>query len=111
MSIPCSSAKGFNAYPGFRTGEDRMLLTRHGVDAYATLRRLRRPEDQRSSEAGSALGIVARMALAVVHWHLQEIERRNALDAGAIDPELVGVRAAPVVRVNTARRAEMMLRD
>jgi len=53
--------------------------------------------------------IVGGMPITVVDDDLREIERRYALQAGDIDAELVRVRAALVVGVDAADRAEMML--
>ena len=53
---------------------------------------------------GSVLGIVGGMALPVVDDHLAEIERRDAFEAGDVDAQLVGVRAALVVGVDAADR-------
>ena len=55
------------------------------------------------------LGIVGRVALAVVEDHFAKIEGRNAFQAGDVDAELIRVRAAFVVRVDAADTAEMML--
>lgn len=51
------------------------------------------------------------MPLTVVDDDLFEIEWRHAFEAGGVHAELVGVRAALVVRVDAALRAEVMLRD
>ena len=42
------------------------------------------------------------MAVAVVNDDLAEIERRHAFEAGDVDAELIGIRAALMVRVNAA---------
>ena len=52
-----------------------------------------------------------RGAGAVEDDDLCEIERRNTFQAGDVDAQLVGVRAALVMRVNAADRAEMMFRS
>jgi hypothetical protein len=57
------------------------------------------------------LGIVGRVTMSIMDDDLAEIERRNALQASSINPELVGVRAALVMRVNAADRAEMVVRS
>jgi len=54
--------------------------------------------------------IVGRVPIAVVDNDLGKIEGRHALQASHVHPELVRVRAAFVVSVNAANRAEMMLR-
>jgi len=48
------------------------------------------------------------MALPIVNHHLAEIERRQALEASGIYAELVRIRAALVVGIDAADRAEMM---
>ena len=55
--------------------------------------------------------VIAGMTLAVVNHHLFEIEGRDALQAGDVDAKLVRVRAALVVGIDAAHRAEMMLGD
>src|SRR6185295_502091 len=68
-------------------------------------------EPQHALGVGGVGRIVAGMELAVVDHDLGEIERRDALEAGNVDRELVGVRAALVVGIDAAHRAEMMLGD
>lgn len=55
------------------------------------------------------LGIVAGMTAAVVDAHFVKVERRDALEAGDIDAKLVRVGTTPVVCVNAALGAEVML--
>jgi|SRR4029079_8165732 len=56
------------------------------------------------------LSIVGRVPASVEHDHLAKVEGRQTFEASDIDAELVRVRAALVVRINAADRAEMMLR-
>lgn len=50
------------------------------------------------------------MPIAVVDDDFTEIERGDAFKAGDVDPKLLWIRAAFVVGVDSANRAEMMLR-
>ncbi len=55
------------------------------------------------------LRVVPGMPLPVVNHHLAEIERREAFEAGNVDAKLMRIRAALVMGVDAADRAEMML--
>src|SRR6185369_999033 len=72
---------------------------------------LRRLEPQHALGVGGMGRVIARVALAVIDHDFGEIEGRDAFETGDVDAELVGVRAAFVVRVDAADRAKMMLRD
>ena len=56
------------------------------------------------------LGIIGWVPMSIMDDELAEIERRNAFEAGSVDPELVGVRAPLVMRVDAADRTEMVFR-
>lgn len=49
------------------------------------------------------------MRNAFEHRHAGEVERADALKAGDVDADFVGVRAAAVMRVDAADRTEVML--
>ena len=70
-----------------------------------------RPEEQSSSQPRSPLRVVRGVAFAVADDQFREIKRRHALQAGGVDAELQRVRATPVVGIDAADRAEMMLGD
>lgn len=75
------------------------------------MRLVRGSECQRSGGVSPVGRIVPRMALAIVDDHFAEIERRNAFQAGDVDAELIGIRAALVMGIDAADLAEVMLRD
>src|SRR6516164_9916575 len=58
-----------------------------------------------------AAAMVRRMIDAVDHRHVGKIKRAHALQARGIDPVLVRVGAAAMVRVDAASRAEVVLRN
>ena len=66
-------------------------------------------EAQGAGNKAAMFGIVGRVALAVVNRQFTEIEGRDAVQAGSVDAQLIGVRAALVVGVDAAGLAEMML--
>lgn len=51
------------------------------------------------------------MAIAVVDDDFRKIEGRHSFETGEVYSELIGVRAALVMRVNSTDRAKMMFRD
>jgi len=55
------------------------------------------------------LGVISRVPLPVEHSDFVKVEGRHAFEASDVDTKLVGVRAAFVVRVDAAIRAEMVL--
>ena len=55
-------------------------------------------------------GIIGWMPVAIENDDLTKIKRRNALETGGVDSELIGVRSTLVVRVDAAVGAEVMLR-
>ena len=56
-------------------------------------------------------GVVTRMPLSVVDLHFAEIEGRNPFEARHVDAQLLGVRTALVVSIDSADPAEMMFRN
>ena len=84
------------------------MLFRHWNSSESFVRRL---EPQHSRGVGGVSRVIARMPLAVVDHDFLEIEWRDAFQAGDVDPELVGIRATLVVRVDAAFRAKVMLGD
>ena len=54
-------------------------------------------------------GIISWVSITIENHDLVEIEGGDAFEAGGVHPELVGARAALVVRVDAADCAEMML--
>src|SRR5215469_18266968 len=56
------------------------------------------------------IALVGRMVDPIDNRHVRKVERTYALQAGDIDAVLVWVRAAAMVGVDAARRAEIVLR-
>src|SRR6185312_15367295 len=62
-------------------------------------------------DVGCGLSAIARVVDAVDHRHFGEIEGANAFETGSVDAVVIRIRAAAMMRVDAALRAEIMLGD